>query len=142
MGGITQGDVLAGVDLLLKVFRYLDEEVRDGEVKDIIDGLFRRSGVVLDIAVVVDQFSDRGGELAFIIITEKHSEIIVIDALFRRARFVLVDDMRSRKDHRSGVNKHDDRCDDDRCLICFYQFEEILIKLHTFLSLISGSRSS
>ena len=109
VGGITQRDVLTGVDLLLEVLRYLDEEIRDGEIQEVIDGLFRRSVVIFDVAVIVDQFSDSCGKFAIIIITEKHSQVLVIDIFFARACFILVDDMRSRKDHRSGVNEHDNR---------------------------------
>ena len=76
VGGIAQGDILAGIDFFLKTFRHFDEEIRDGEIQEIVDGLFRGSIVILDVAVIVDQFSDACGKFAIIVITESTPRLL------------------------------------------------------------------
>ena len=142
VGRIAQRDLLAGIDLLLEMLRHLNKVISKGEVKYIVDGLFGRSRIVFDRSVFIDQFFDSCRELASVIIAEQHAEILVIGGFYARGLLVLVDNIRRGGNHRYCVDHHNEHRDYDRDFICFYEFEEILIKLHTFLSLISGSRPS
>ena len=136
VGLILERHILTGFDFCLEVLRNLDVVIGDGEIEDIVDAFFR-SRCVFYAAVFVDEGPYALAEFAVIVITEKHSEVFVINALLRRRFFVLVDDARSGKDHSRAIDHHDDSRDNDRDLIRFQKLEEILIKLHTFLSLIS-----